>query len=67
MNSKVEPYQIAIADSTIKLTQQKLGLATFPGTTNFSNDKKRGAPLDDIKRLVSYWEEKYDWREAKPS
>jgi hypothetical protein len=65
MGSNIQPYQIAIPDSSLETLQAKLSLATFPGQTDFSNDWKYGVALDDIKRIVNYWQEKHDWRKAE--
>lgn len=65
MGSIIKPYQIAIPDSKIEKLQLKLSHVSFPGQTSFSNDRKYGAPLDDIKRLAKFWQEKYDWRRVE--
>ncbi|KAF2689547.1 microsomal epoxide hydrolase [Lentithecium fluviatile CBS 122367] len=65
MGSPIKPYQIAVPDSTLETLQKKFSLTTFPGETAFSNDWKYGTPVDDIRRIVKYWQEKYDWRKAE--
>jgi hypothetical protein len=65
MGFAIKPYQIAVPDSAIVRLKQKLSLATLPGQTTFSNDWRYGAPLDDLSRLVDYWQKKYDWRRAE--
>ncbi|KAI0025411.1 Alpha/Beta hydrolase protein [Xylariomycetidae sp. FL0641] len=62
MTPTISPYRIDVPDAAIERLKTKLSLATFPGETDFSNDWTRGAPQDDIKRLVTLWQEKYDWR-----
>ncbi|KAI1759506.1 alpha/beta-hydrolase [Hypoxylon sp. FL1150] len=61
----VQPYKIAVPDATLEKLQTKLSLATFPLETEFSDDWGYGAPLTDIKRLVGYWRDGYDWRRAE--
>lgn len=65
MGSTIKPYQITVSDSVVERLKTKLSFATFPAETAFSNDWKYGAPLDNIKRLVKFWQEKYDWRRAE--
>jgi hypothetical protein len=65
MDTTIKPYQIAVPESALETLQTKLKYATFPGETSFSNDGKYGAKIDDIRRLVKHWQEKYDWRKAE--
>jgi hypothetical protein len=65
MDSTIKPYQIDVPDSALDRLQKKLELATLPGETTFSNDPKYGVPIEDIRRLVKYWREEYDWRKAE--
>jgi len=65
MSSTIKPYKIHVPDSALETLQKKLALATLPGETTFSNDRKYGAPIEDIARLVKYWREKYNWRKAE--
>ena len=63
--SDILPYSIGVPDAAIEKLQAKLRLATLPGETTFTNEWKYGAALDDIKRLVRFWQEKYDWRKTE--
>lgn len=65
MSSIVQSYQISVPDSAIERLQKKLSLATFPGQTTYSNDWKYGAPLEDVKQLVDFWRNEYDWRKTE--
>ncbi|KAF2637191.1 alpha/beta-hydrolase [Massarina eburnea CBS 473.64] len=65
MNSSIEPYQIAVPEAVIDKLHMKLSLATLPAETSYSNDWKYGAPIDDIRRLVNHWQDRYDWRRAE--
>ncbi|KAI1876266.1 uncharacterized protein JN550_001762 [Neoarthrinium moseri] len=64
MSSNVEPYHVAIPDSAIERLKAKLSLATFPSETSNANNWEYGVPLEDIKRLASFWTS-YDWRQAE--
>ncbi len=57
-------FKICIPDTQISLLQQKLALATFPDELDDSG-WNYGVPLADIRRLVTHWREKYDWRKAE--
>ncbi|KAH9945052.1 alpha/beta-hydrolase [Epithele typhae] len=60
------PFEIAVPDADIELLKKKLELARFPDELEGA-DWSYGAPLADIKRLVSHWKDGFDWRkhEAK--
>ncbi|THU96132.1 alpha/beta-hydrolase [Dendrothele bispora CBS 962.96] len=66
MSSVETPFRISVPDSQLDLLQKKLSLATFPDELENSG-WRYGAPLADVKRLVTRWREGYDWRgeEAK--
>ncbi|KAG5716130.1 Epoxide hydrolase 1 [Termitomyces sp. T112] len=53
-------FSISIPDSQLELLQQKLSLVVFPDELEDAGTAY-GAPLSDIKRLVSYWQNGYDW------
>lgn len=62
MADEVKPYRIAVSDSAIELLNTKLGLATFPDEVDFSDDPNYGATSTDVKRLVGYWKDGFNWR-----
>ncbi|KAG5341017.1 hypothetical protein C0989_012221 [Termitomyces sp. Mn162] len=53
-------FSISIPDSQLELLQRKLSLVVFPDELEDAGTAY-GAPLSDIKRLVSYWQNGYDW------
>ncbi|KAH7324772.1 Alpha/Beta hydrolase protein [Stachybotrys elegans] len=65
MAQSISPYQIAVPESSLDLLRQKLALTTLPGETDFSNDSNYGAGLADIKRLVNFWKDGFDWRKVE--
>jgi hypothetical protein len=65
MASSIKPYQISVPEASLKNLQDKLELTTFPRETDFTNDWKYGASLQDIKRLVNHWKTAFDWRRAE--
>lgn len=65
MPSSIKPYQIAISDNKLSDLQAKLQLATFPDETPLSNSWKYGVPIADLKRLINYWKDGFDWRKQE--
>lgn len=66
MASEIQPFTIAIPDSKLSLLQQKLALATLPDDGSpMSDDWAYGTPVSDLKRLVAYWQNGFDWRAAE--
>ncbi|KAG6808891.1 hypothetical protein H0H87_012340 [Tephrocybe sp. NHM501043] len=58
------PFNIAITDDQLALLKQRLALATFPDEIDDAR-WDHGAPLADIKRLVGYWKDAFDWRKQE--
>ncbi|KAG6841103.1 hypothetical protein C0991_001791 [Blastosporella zonata] len=58
------PFSIAITDDRLSLLKQKLALTTFPDEIDGAA-WDYGAPLADIKRLVNYWKDGFDWRKQE--
>lgn len=63
--ASIKPFKISVPDSDIERLKTKLALTTFPQDVDFSDSWNYGAPLKDIKRLVSYWQDGFDWRAAE--
>ena len=59
--ASISPYTIAVPDDRLKRLSQQLSLADFPDELDQAG-WDYGAPLADIKRLVAYWKDTYDWR-----
>lgn len=62
-----EPYQISVSDEVIKDLKQRLSNAKFPDQLEYEDQDvwPFGAPVADIRRLVNYWREDFDWRKAE--
>lgn len=60
----IRPYQFVVPDSEIEKLQRKLEFATFPDELDEAG-WDYGAPLNDVKRLVTYWKDQYRWRDAE--
>lgn len=67
MEAAIKPCKINVPDAGIAKLKAKLAYASFPDDVEFSNDWTHGSPAADIKRLVKYWQNGFDWRaqEAK--
>ncbi|KAI1820048.1 microsomal epoxide hydrolase [Xylaria intraflava] len=64
MADEIKPYRISIPDAGLEDLRERLRRARFPAELDdVGNDM--GAPLKDVKRLATYWAEKYDWRKAE--
>ena len=54
-------FNITVSDKQLSILQQKLALTILPDELEDAG-QDYGAPLADIRRLVSRWKEGYDWR-----
>ena len=55
------PFTINIPAERIARLKEKLSLVSFPGELEGAG-RDYGAPLADIKRLVAYWKDGFDWK-----
>jgi hypothetical protein len=62
-----KPFKISIPDSRIQALHQKVEATTFPDEPDHGDADpwSMGVPLADIKRIVSYWKNSFDWRKAE--
>lgn len=63
-NATPRPFKINISDSQISFLKEKLNLVRFPDELE---DAKwdYGVPLEDMKRLVEYWKNGFDWKKQE--
>ncbi len=60
----IEPYSVAIPDDALDDLRQRLARTRLPDElAGVGGD--RGAPLADVRRLVTHWREAFDWRRAE--
>ena len=57
-------FKIAIPNDRLALLKTKLDLTFFPDELEDSG-RDYGVPLADIKRLVQYWRDGFDWRKQE--
>ena len=62
--SSITPFTINISDARIADLKQRLSLAKFPDELHDAV-WDLGAPLSDVRRLVQYWNDGFDWRKAE--
>ncbi|KAH6654250.1 microsomal epoxide hydrolase [Truncatella angustata] len=60
----IKPYTISIPSSRVDDLKQRLDLARFPDELDEAG-WDMGAPLQDVKRLTSYWKSTFDWKAAE--
>ncbi|KAI9655326.1 MAG: hypothetical protein M1821_005473 [Bathelium mastoideum] len=58
------PYHISVPDEKLQDLKAKLDLTTFPDELDDAG-WSYGSPLSDVKRLVDYWKNSFDWRGAE--
>ncbi len=63
-SSEPKPYNIAVPDSKIERLKAKLATADFPDELEGAG-WDMGSPLADVKRLVTYWRDEFDWRKVE--
>lgn len=60
----VEHYRVSVPESRIQDLKTRLSTVIFPDELDESG-WDLGAPLADVKRLVAYWRDEFDWRQAE--
>ncbi|KAF2120613.1 Alpha/Beta hydrolase protein [Lophiotrema nucula] len=60
-----EPYNISVPDAAIEKLKRKLADADYPDELDTPDQWPYGAPLSDVKRLASHWQNSFDWRKAE--
>ncbi|KEF57275.1 uncharacterized protein A1O9_05192 [Exophiala aquamarina CBS 119918] len=68
MMCSITPFKISISEERLQRLHQKLALTPFPDEiSDLDSDElwSRGAPLADIKRLIAYWQDGFDWRKIE--
>ena len=62
--TEVTPYRIDVTDWQLDDLKQRLALGKFPDELEEAG-WEYGAPLADIKRLLAYWRDHFDWLKAQ--
>ena len=64
LSGQEEPFKLSVPDNDLELLRKKLELARFPDEIEDAG-WDYGVPLSEVKRLVTYWKDKFDWRSAE--
>ncbi|KAK5123994.1 hypothetical protein LTR85_002191 [Meristemomyces frigidus] len=59
-----QPYSIAVPDEAIQELKEKLAVSTLPDELQNAGCNM-GTPLTDVKRLLQYWKNDFDWRNSE--
>ncbi|TFY61053.1 hypothetical protein EVJ58_g4752 [Rhodofomes roseus] len=59
-----QPFTLSVPDSEIELLRKKLELTRLPDELDDAS-WNYGVPLADVRRMVEYWKDGYDWRKAE--
>lgn len=65
MTSSVHPFQISIEDKELEELSQRLSFAKFPTQLEGSDNWTFGVPVEELKRLVTYWKNEFNWRKVE--
>lgn len=57
----LEKFHVDITEAKLDSLRQKLSLAAFPDELDDA-EWDYGVPLDVVKRLITHWSTKFDWR-----
>ncbi|KAL6300106.1 alpha/beta-hydrolase [Sparassis latifolia] len=63
-DSTEQPFTVAVSDSDLAYLHKKLELVRLPDELNEAG-WDYGVPLTDIRRLVAYWKDGFDWKKAE--
>jgi len=59
-----QPFTISVPDSEIELLRRKLEVTRLPDELDDAR-WDYGVPLADVRRMIAYWKDGYDWRKAE--
>lgn len=62
--SQIRPYNISVPSERLERLKQKLALTDLPDELDGAG-WTLGSPLTDVKRLLTYWQNDFDWRQAE--
>lgn len=60
----VTPFTIRVPDSALTDLRRRLAATRWPDQETVP-DQSQGAPLERVRKLVSYWASKHDWRKVE--
>ena len=64
MSASITPFTLSISQSELDELHRRLVATRWPERETVS-DWSQGAPLDEVRSLVDYWRDHYDWRRCE--
>lgn len=64
MDTSIKPFKISVPDQVIQDLNQRLDNARLP-EKELVTDLSQGLPLEQLRRLIDYWRNEYDWRRCE--
>jgi pimeloyl-ACP methyl ester carboxylesterase len=61
VTSAVEPFRVHVDDAVLDDLRRRLELTRFPDPIP-GTGWEYGTPIDEVRDLVAYWRDQYDWR-----
>jgi pimeloyl-ACP methyl ester carboxylesterase len=61
---KIEPFRVDVDDAVLDDLRDRLASTRFPDAIP-DTGWDYGAPIDEVRELVAYWRDGYDWRAAE--
>ncbi|OLL22238.1 putative epoxide hydrolase [Neolecta irregularis DAH-3] len=63
-HSTLRPFKINVSNEELTILKKKLELSRFPKAVEGAG-WEYGVPIDEVKRLQTYWLEKFNWRKIE--
>ena len=60
-----EHFTISVPEEAVEQLKQRLSFAKFPSQLESEQIWDFGPPVAELKRLTTYWKDKFDWRKAE--
>ena len=60
----IQPFEIFVPDFALSRLQEKLSLTELPDELDCA-EWSMGVPLSEMRRLISYWRDGFDWRKQE--
>lgn len=59
------PYTVKVPDEAIEELRTRLSFTKYPDQLEDLDLWQFGVPVSELKRLTTYWKDKFDWRKAE--
>lgn len=61
---EISPFEVRISEKALSDLKKRLALTRYPDEPANAG-WNYGIPLDDMKTIISYWQDEFDWRNAE--